>query len=300
MSSLAAMSHFLSPPFELPEGRDARLVHHLEEDDWGSAMTLLRDVVTPETTKWKWLVLLAYVRFRDASDVMPDELTDASREAVALLSRAMDHGAPLDEVAPFREAVERTLDQLSRGEEALLAKLGAHDDASALSDEELENVAFLLNRSAPARAAKLFEALAGRQVATPQRHASKARAALALVAAGQFEAAKPTLEAVLQEDWSKRPLSDERLTLEAVETALLEHATGAEFVALWHFATERGAALAFPFPSVWPHQERLFQRCLTLRDFPRARALAQRMQDEREELPTALRERFAAVKLEQV
>jgi hypothetical protein len=294
------MPHFLSPPFNLPEGRDTRLVHHLEEDDWGSAMTLLRDVVTPETTTWKWLVLLAYVRFRDASDVMPDELTDASREAVSLLSRAMDHGAPIEDVAPFREAVERTLDQLSRGEEALLAKLGPHDEPATLSDEELENVAFLLSRSAPARAVKLFDALAERQKDSPLRIASRARSALAVAQTRGFEAAKSALEAVLNEDWSKRPLSDERLTLEAVETLLLEQASGAEFVALWHFATERGTALAFPFPSVWPHQERLFTKCLSLRDYPRARALAQRMQDERQELPSALAERFRAVKLDQV
>lgn len=292
--------HFLAPPFHLPEGRDARLVHHLEEDDWASATTLLRDVVTPQTTEWKWLVLLAYVRFRDATDVMPDELTDASREALALLQRAMDQGAPLDEVAAFREAVERTLDQLSRGEEALLAKLGRDDDSSGVSDEELENVAVLVARSQPERAARLFDALAARQKDSPLRHASAARAALARAAAGKFDEAKPALEAALSADWSKRPLSDERLTLEAVETVLLEHATGAEFVALWHLATERGAALAFPFPSVWPHQDRLFARCLALRDFTHARSLATRIENERAELPRALAERLKAVRVEQV
>lgn len=292
--------HFLAPPFHLPEGRDARLVHHLEEDDWASATTLLRDVVTPSTIEWKWLVLLAYVRFRDASDVMPDELTDASREALGLLTRAMDHGAPFESVAPFREAVERTLDQLSRGEEALLAKLGRDDDASGVSVEELDNIATLVTRTQPARAVKLFEALAERQKETPLRHASLARAALARVAAGKFGEAKPALEAAMSEDWSKRPLSDERLTLEAVETALLEHATGAEFIALWQLATERGTAMAFPFPSVWPHQERLFLRCLEVRDFNHARALATRIENERAEVPRALAERFRAVRVEQV
>jgi hypothetical protein len=292
------MPHFLSPPFDLPAGRDARLVRHLEDDDWASATTLLRDVVTPQTTQWKWLVLLAYVRFRDAADVLPDELVDASREALTLLDRAMEHGAPHDDVAPFREAVERTLDQLSRGEEALLAKLGPGDDAKALSDEELESVCFLVERSNPARAAKLFTALAGRQ--GPLATAARARAALALARSGAFEAAKPELEAVLTKDWSKRPLSDERLALEAAETILLEHASGPEFVALWHLAEARGTALAFPFPSAWPHQERLFSKCLALHDVTRARALAQRMEAERPELPEALAERFRAVRLEQV
>ena len=105
---------------------------------------------------------------------------------------------------------------------------------------------------------------------------------------------------MLTKDWSKRPLSDERLALEAAETALLEHASGSEFLALWHLAEARGTALAFPFPSAWPHQERLFARCLSLHDITRARALAQRMEAERPELPEALAERFRAVRLEQV
>ena len=292
------MPHFLAPPFDLPSGRDDRLVRHLEDDDWASATTLLRDVVTPATTTWKWLVLLAYVRFRDAADVLPDELVDASREAVQLLHRAMEHGAPHDDVAPFLEAVERTLDQLSRGEEALLAKLAPGDDPRALSDEELESICFLVERSNPVRAARLFAALAARE--GPLATASRARAALALARSGAFEAARPELEAVLTKDWSKRPLSDERLALEAAETTLLEHATGAEFIALWHLAEARGKALAFPFPSAWPHQERLFSKCLALRDISRARTLAQRMEEERPELPEALAERFRAVRLEQV
>jgi hypothetical protein len=292
------MPHFLAPPFDLPAGRDQRLVKHLEDDDWAAATTLLRDVVTPETITWKWLVLLAYVRFRDAADVLPDELVDASREAVLLLNRAMEHGAPHDDVGPFLEAVERTLDQLSRGEEALLAKLGADDDASALNDEELESVSFLVERSNPARASKLFAQLAKRE--GPLAVAAQARAALALARSGAFEAAKPELEAVLTRDWSKRPLSDERLALEAAETTLLEHASGAEFVALWHLAEARGTALAFPFPSAWPHQERMFARCLALHDISRARSLAQRMEDERTELPEALVQRFRAVRLEHV
>lgn len=292
------MPHFLAPPFDLPDGRDARLVKHLEDDDWASATTLLRDVVTATTTEWKWLVLLAYVRFRDAADVLPDELVDASREAVQLLHRAMANGAPHDDVAPFLEAVERTLDQLSRGEEALLAKLGPGDDPKALSDEELESVCFLVERGNPARASKLFAALAERQ--GPLATAARARSALALARSGAFEAARPELEAVLTKDWSKRPLSDERLALEAAETALLEHASGAEFVALWHLAEARGTALGFPFPSAWPHQERLFDKCLALRDISRARALAQRMEDERPELPEKLAQRFRAVRLQQV
>lgn len=291
------MPHFLAPPFDLPGGRDGRLVQYLEDDDWASAITLLRDVVTSETTDWRWLVLLAYVRFRDATEVVPDELVDASREAVQLLQRALEHGAPPKQVAPLLEAAEETLDQLSRGEEALLARLGPGDDAAALSDEELESACFLLDRAQPARAAKLFTALADRK--GPLEVAWRARAALSIARAGDFAAAKPALEDALAHDWTKRPLSSERLTLEAVETVLLEHATGPEFLALWQLAEERGAALSFPFPSAWPHQERLFDRCVHVHEVPRARALAQRIEGERAELPAALLERLKAVRLEQ-
>lgn len=290
--------HFLSPPFHLPDGRDGRLVGYLRDDDWGSATTLLRDVVSDDTTDWKWLVLLAYVRFRDASDVLPDELTDAAREALSLLERAMQHGAPHDEIAPFRQAVEDTLDQLSRGEEALLGKLKAGDDASALSDEELENVAVLVGRSQPHRAARLFLALAERQQGDAAR-LSHARAALLDAQVG-FEGVKTLLDEALTWDWSKRPLADDRLTLEGIETALLEHATGADFVAQWQLATERGQALGFPFPAAWPHQERLLRRLLHLRDSVRARALAARIESERTELPRQLAERVKAAQFEQV
>lgn len=291
--------HFLAPPFGLPGARDERLVGYLADDDWASAITLLRDVVTAQTREWRWLVLLAYCRFRDASEVVPDELTDAAREALALLDRAAEAGAPHDGVAPFREAVEEALDQLSRGEEALLAKLGPGDDAGALSTEELENAAALLQRHQPARAARLYEALAARQGDAPLAGVARARAALCRAQAGDLDGARPGLEAALTLDWSKAPLNAERLTLEAVETALLEQASGDDFVAQWRLAEARGQALAFPFPAAWPHQERLFARCVALRDLPRARALAQRIEAERAELPAALAERFQVVRLEQ-
>lgn len=299
MSTLGlVMHHFLAPPFDLPGGRDARLVKYLEDDDWASAITLLRDVVTPQTTAWKWLVLLAYVRFRDAADVMQDELVDASREALQLLNRAMEQGAPHDQIAPFMEAVERALDELSRREEALLAKLGPGDDPQALTDDELEHVCFLVERSNPARAAKLFGALAQRE--GPTALAAQARAALALARSGAFEQAKPELEAVLKKDWTKGPLRNERLALEAVETTLLEHASGEDFKTLWHLAEGRGAALEFPFPSAWPHQERLFDRCVVLKELTRARALARRIEEEREELSDDLLQRLRSVRLPQV
>jgi hypothetical protein len=162
----------------------------------------------------------------------------------------------------------------------------------------LENVAFLVERSNPVRAAKLFTALAKRD--GPTAVASEARAALAIARSGAFEHAKPALEEVLKKDWTKGPLKNERLALEAVETTLLEHATGEDFKSLWNLAEGRGAALNFPFPSVWPHQERLFDRCVVLNDLPRARALGKRIEEEREELSDDLLQKLRSVRLPQV
>ncbi len=109
-------SPLLAPPFGLPGGADGRLLHHLREEDWASALVLLRDAVTPGASPPAWLVLLAYVRFRDAMEVMVDEVADAAREALGLLDAALERGAPLAEVAPLREAVELALDEASREE----------------------------------------------------------------------------------------------------------------------------------------------------------------------------------------
>lgn len=294
--------HIFALPFGLPGDRDARLVHYLRDEDWASAVTLLRDVVNEQTAQPRWLLVLAYARFRDASDVMVDELGDASREALALIDRSLSLGAPLDDVAPLRDAVERALDDVSREELRLLAKLPEGDDVSALSDEDLESLAFLLSHhgataAQKTRAAKLFDALGARRTDATAL-IFRARAALCLAEAGRFDDARAGLEHALAADWSSPPLSRERLLIEAVETQLLEHASGGEFNAVWNVAERNGAKLRFPFPSAWPHQERLLARCMALNDGPRARFVAQCIEDGREELSAALAERVRVARLQ--
>lgn len=278
---------FLAPPWGLPGEGDARLLGYLREDDWAPAQTLLRDAVAAPSPKPVWLVLLAYARFRDATEVMVDEVPDACREGLALLERAAEQGVPLAGVAPLREAMERALDDVSREELRLTSQLGDGDDAAALSDEDLEATAFLLWRPAPARAARLFSQLAARATG-PKAVVARARGALCLVEAGRRDEAQPLLEAAFAQDWTQPGLSTERLVLESVETALLEGASGDDFTALWRLAEARGQALRFPFPSAWPNQEKLLARCLALGDGAKARALAQRIEDGRAELSAAL------------
>jgi hypothetical protein len=286
MTSRATQS-LLNPPWGLPGEADARLLEYLRDDDWASAQTLLRDAVAEGAPKASWLALLAYVRFRDASEVMVDELPEACREGLALLDRAGELGAPMEGLVPLRDALERALDDVTREEVRLTGQLGKDDDAAALSDEDLEACAFLLWRSAPVRAAGLFAQLAARASGT-KALVARARGALCLVEAGRRDEAQPLLEAAFAQDWTQPGLSTERLVLESVETALLEGATGDDFTALWRLAEVRGQALKFPFPSAWPNQERLLKRCLGLGDGPRARVVAQRIEDGRHELSRAL------------
>ncbi len=291
------MPHFLDPPFGLSSAKDQRLQDYLEDEDWHSATVLLRDVVNEKTTDAKWLVLLAYVRFQDASQVVPDSLPDAAREALALLERAMNAGASHAQVAPLLDAAQHILDHLSRQEAALFDKLKANGHQT-LSDEELEHAASLLEKADPTQAQTLYTQLAQRHPDTPAQQVFLVRAALALSGSGDFQSAKPALEAALLYDWSKPTLSVDRLTLESVETVLLEHASKDEFEALWQLASERGRVLSFPFPSAWPHQERLFARCIELGELNRARALADRIEDERTELSHELMTRFQWVRLQ--
>lgn len=282
-----AIDQLLAPPWGLPGEADARLLSYLRDDDWASALTVLRDVVAAPSPKPTWLVLLAYVRFRDATEVMVDEVPDACREALSLLDRAAEAGASMDAVAPLRAAVERALDEVSREEVRLTSRLGENDDAGGLSDDELEACAFALWRQAPARAAGLFSQLAARSEGA-KAVVARARGALCLVEAGRRDEAQALLEAAFSQDWTQPGLKGERLVLESVETALLEGATGQDFDVLWRLAEARGQALDFPFPSAWPNQDKLLHRCLAVGDGPKARAVAERIEDGRHELSAAL------------
>jgi hypothetical protein len=279
--------HVLALPFGLPGGVDARLARHLADEDWAAALTLLRDVVDATCTNPKWLLLLAYARFRDVSEVMVEELGDGSREALSLLHRAMAQGAPHEAVAPLLEAVEGALDEATREELRLAALLPAGGDASGVDPEAVEAYAFLLWRSEPARAAALFEAHA---VAVPGGAlVSRAQAALCLAEAWPVTSeVKVALERALAGDWT--PHRRDRTVLEAVATQLLLLATGVEFEVLWRTAEKKSAAFDLPFPSVWPNQERLLARCLELGEHQRAKALAARIEGTRVEVSRSLEE----------
>jgi hypothetical protein len=293
------MKHFLQPPFGLTAGREQRLVSYLQDEDFASAITLLRDSVSAQTDSPQLLVLLAYARFEDALNLASVELAEASREALQLLHRAMQLGARHEDVAPLLGRVEDTLDSASRHEEALRQQW-AQQSPDALSLESLEQLVELFERSDVAQAKAVQLLLVKRLEASPLFDVALARLALLEFQCNGFGAAKAALEKALQLDWTVSERARNRLTLEEVETVLLEHATGDEFNAVWALSSERGRALDFEFPRAWPHQERLFARCVALGDNVKARALADRIEDERSELSERLSEAFRRVRLRAV
>ncbi len=295
-------THSLAPPWHLPGDRDATLIDYLRDEEWGRAVTMLRDVVTEDTREPKWLLLLAYSRFRDACEVMFDERLPASQEALTLIDRAVAAGASLDEVTPFRHEVESVLDEETRAELAVLAKLPAEGeplDAAPL--DLLADGAFRLWASEPARAGQLFEEVARRlKSETPDTSVTASiRAGLCFNDAKQFDKGKPLLELALTADWSLPHLREERSLAETAITALLMHATGTEFEALWLLASVSGERLKLPFPSVWPNQEALMKRCATLGEMRKARLIASRIEETRDTLPRALSEFIAHIRLEE-
>lgn len=304
-------SHVLAPPFGLPGELDATLLEALRDERWGDAVTLLRDHADQaDPAAGRRLLLLAYARFRDADEVMLDERLAASQEALRLIERAGELGVDLAEVAPLRDEVERTLDEESRAELAVLSRLPESGDFAGLPLALLLDAGHRLWSRAPARAAECFAAAARLDEAAPgpgepsardaRRLANRVREGLCRAAAGQHERARPLLEAALGADWSAAPLRGERHLAEAAATALLSQARGADFTALWNLADALGRAHGLAFPSVWPNQEALLERCVELREWPRARALAERIEASREVLPRRLAARLQQVRLEQV
>ncbi len=85
--------HLLAGPWGLPGNLDAELARALEQEDYGTALALLRDAL-PEYPSPRLRVLLAFVRFQDALEVMVTELMPACQEALALLEQATEAGLP--------------------------------------------------------------------------------------------------------------------------------------------------------------------------------------------------------------
>ncbi|MDY7227695.1 hypothetical protein [Hyalangium rubrum] len=280
--------HLLAGPWGLPGNLDAELARALEQEDYGTALALLRDAL-PASPEPRLLVLLAFVRFQDAQEVMVTELLPACQEALGLLERAAEAGLPWDVVAPLREEVERVLAEETAHE--LKAERMTPELARSAPLEQVLEAASRLRAANPARAAELFLVAASRD--TPERAPiHRTDAGIALHQAGRFEEARPLLEAALGLDWASSALWPERLHVDWAATLLLEqaHAAGntAAFESLWDRALILSRQLQHPFPSNWLNQERLLALLIDRGDGARAAHVATRIEASRDYLPRAL------------
>ncbi|MDC0713021.1 hypothetical protein POL68_31455 [Stigmatella sp. ncwal1] len=280
--------HLLAGPWGLPGELDAALAQALEQESYGTALALLRDVL-PDNPPPRLLVLLAFVRFQDAREVMVTELMPAAQEALTLLERACEAGMSLEAVAPLREEVERALSEETARE--LAAERMTPERAEQAPLEEVLEAASLLRAAHPARAAELF-LVGARRDASGRAPIHRADAGIALYQAGRVQEAQPLLEATLALDWRTPELWPERLHVDWAATLLLERAHRAQddaaFETLWVQAMALGRQLQRPFPSNWLNQERMLSLLLERKDGPRAALVALRLESNREYLPRAL------------
>jgi tetratricopeptide (TPR) repeat protein len=284
----SSAEHLLAGPWGLPGDLDAELAQALEQEDYGTALALLRDAL-PASPEPRLLVLLAFVRFQDALEVMVSELVPASQEALGLLERAVEAGLPWDAVAPLREEVERVLAAETVLE--LQAEGMTPERAEAAPLEQVLEAASRLRASHPARAAELFLVASRRD--TPERApVHRTDAGIALHQAGRAAEARPLLEAALALDWHAPALWPERLHVDWAATLLLEQAhqarEPARFEAVWAQALSLGRQLQRPFPANWLNQERLLTLLLERGDGARAAHVATRIEASRGYLPKKL------------
>jgi tetratricopeptide (TPR) repeat protein len=280
--------HLLAGPWGLPGDLDAELGRALEQERYGTALALLRDCLPAKPAPRLW-VLLAFVRFQDAREVMVTELLPACQEALGLLERAAEAGLPLEAVAPLREEVEHTLAEETVRE--LAAERMSAERAEGAPLEDVLEAASRLRATHPARAAELFLVAARRDV--PERApVHRTDAGIALHQAGRTAEARPYLEAALALDWRAPALWPERVHVDWAATLLLEQAHAARddaaFDSLWARALAQGRQLQRPFPANWLNQERLLALLISRRDGNRAAQVATRIESSRDYLPKAL------------
>jgi len=301
-------THFLAGPWGLPGVLDDVLADHLEAEAWDAAVTLLRDQLPGRSEDPRLLLLLAHARFRDATDVMFDELLPASQEALKLIDAAVEKGIPLDAVAPFRDEVERVLAEQTQEELKLLAAIPEDGNHDAMPLRLLLDAAYLLWDRQPAQAARMFET-AARKLAEKQGKDvtergpwfnERLRSALCDFEAGDVERASPVLEEATRFDWAAAGIWQDRRTTETAFARLLERCARARdlpgFETLWTQAQEKSRQLGYVFPSIHKDQERLLDLCLQLGDGVHASALATQIEGSRKQSSRRLLDKLRRAK----
>lgn len=284
----------LAAPWGLPASIEAKLTSFIEDDDPEAVSLLLTDEAFAPGRDPRLLAMLAHAKLELArTRVGLEQAVPLLAEAKTHLDSAREQGVDPRAVDALEDDVTKALDQASRRELAVLHAAHAPDRAS---DEDLEDAAWVLEKSEPARAADLFDRLADRQGAAG--FDSRVRAALARFKGGDEQRARPILEEALDYDWKNAEAWAGRLITESAFTTLLADAANARdlerFQALWSQALERMNALGVRFPAVWANQKQLLDLCLLIEDGDRANYVGRRIREAWPWVPRALQARLMA------
>lgn len=299
---MRSMSHrptrLLAAPWGLPSAMEAKLQQFIEEDDPEAVTLLLGDEAKASGRDPRLLAVLAHAKLEVArSRVGLEQALPLLAAAVEHMDEAVARGVDAQALQPMRADLEKVLDTASRREVAVLDAV--RTDPAGASDEVLEDGAWLMSTRDPAKAARLFERLAGRQ--GDKGFEMRVRGALARHEAGDKAGAIPVLTEALDYDWRKADAWGGRFVTEAAFTALLADAAEARdterFQELWNRALQRMDALGSRFPSVWPNQTRLLDLCLLIEDGDRAMFVSRRVREGWPWIPRALEARMSAAAL---
>lgn len=291
---------------ELPDDARAEVLSCLHGDDYAGIVRCLKEHrESCSEVGAAALLVEAYATYRDAMEVMVDQVVPACQAALELLAKARAAGADDREATQLGQEIERTL---------LKAVQQVQEEESQLQEATAAADPDLLSRMAHRRwdrvrskeAAELFlQAADAERAAASRRGRGRAdhsfnylvRAGLCFHEAGLTDRAQPLLEAALVFDWKSAGLWADRHMTEWAFAALLEsHARQPDaegFRRLWSQAVQRGEELEQPFPSIRPKQERLLELSMQLGDKECCRHVLARIQSREERIPKPVREQIA-------
>jgi tetratricopeptide (TPR) repeat protein len=257
----------------LPPPLQEQLEQFLDEEEYGDAAVLLEEHLASGGERTPaLLVTLADCVYREALEVMVDQIIPACQRALSLLDEALASPKHPPGLKPMRAEIQRVLAFHLREEASTQDEIHQAEKAGTLTAEQLAHKAYRLWEAGEClQAAELFLQAAAKEQ-PDEAITERARAGFCLAEAGQWERARPLLQETAEFDWQAAGDWNDRGDSETAYAWLLLDAAAREdragFRELWGRAVRRGEALDFQFPSIRPLQERLLRACvdLTLRD----------------------------------
>jgi hypothetical protein len=243
------------PPIELADLPEplANVVRAASDTGlWDEAIATFEDWLDEhEQRSQSVLAMLAFMTFRDALEVMVDEITERGKAALALLDKAALDTARTREL---RRQIERAL-ELNQRENARTERMRDRS-LKSLDRAELRALAYKLGESEEredhAKAAQAWIIASTFEASERQKKDCLARAALDFAAAGDWGEATPRLHEILA-----HPSDYDDWFADFAWYCFLDKAVEDDNVSTFRMHWE--GALAMPradrFPFAWPEQE---------------------------------------------